>query len=181
MATFRGVFFQFKDNFSHFDRFSFFPATKLISSSTETDFHFGRRFGWLFVSFAAGTSFSLVDNLSVVGVTSIGISIAKAMVSKSVVSTIEKIRISISLRLSISRPLAIISIRVSMVSISESMVSKTIVSTIEEVGVSISLWFSISRPLAIVSIGISVVSISKTMVSKSIVSTIKQVGVSISL
>merc|ERR1719295_2112741 len=139
MATFRGVFFQFKDNFSHFDRFSFFPATKLISSSTETDFHFRRRFGWLYVSFAAGTFLSLVDNLSVVGVTSIGISITKAMVSKSVVSTIEKIRVSISLGFGISRPLSVVSIRISMISISKPMVSKSIVSTIEEVGVGISL------------------------------------------
>merc|ERR1719295_155019 len=174
MATFRGVFFQFKDNFSHFDRFSFFPATKLIRSSTETDFHFRRRFGWLFFSFTAGTSFSLVDNLSVVGVTSIGISIAKAMVSKSVVSTIEKIRISISLGFGISRSLAIVSIGISVV-------SKSIVSTIEKVRISISLRFGISRPLAIVSIGISVVSISKSMVSKSIVSSVQEVGVGISL
>merc|ERR1719300_2077021 len=81
---------------SFYVRFSIFPATKLISSSTETDFHFRRRFGWLFVSFAAGTSFFLVDNLSVVGVTSIGISIAKAMVAKSIVSTIKQVGVSIS-------------------------------------------------------------------------------------
>merc|ERR1719300_2166293 len=154
---------------SYYVRFSIFPATKLISSSTETDFHFRRRFGWLIVSFAAGTSFSLVDNLSVVGVTSIGISIAKAMVSKSVVSTIEKIRVSISLGFGISRSLAIVSIGISMVSI------------IEKVRISISLGFGISRPFAIVSIGISVVSISKSVIAKSIVSTIKQVGVGISL
>merc|ERR1712228_582532 len=45
-----------------------FPATKLISSSTETDFHFRRRLGWLFFSFTAGTSFSLVNSLSVVSI-----------------------------------------------------------------------------------------------------------------
>merc|ERR1719300_1477931 len=166
---------------SYYVRFSIFPATKLISSSTETDFHFRRRFGWLFVSFAAGTSFSLVDNLSVVGVTSIGISIAKTMVSKSVVSTIEKIRVSISLGFGISRPLSIVGIGISVISISKPMVSKSIVSTIKEVGVGISLWFSISRPLAIVSIGISVVSISKSVIAKSIVSSVQEVGISISL
>merc|ERR1711915_730476 len=146
-------------------RFSLFPATKLISSSTETDFHFRRRLGWLFFSFTAGTSFSLVNSLSVVSI-----------------SSIEKIRISISLWFGISRPLSVVSIGISVISISKTMVSKSIVSTIQEVGISISLGLriSISRPLAIVSIGISVVSISKSVITKSIVSTIKQVGVSIS-
>merc|ERR1711915_492398 len=151
-------------------RFSLFPATKLISSSTETDFHFRRRLGWLFFSFTAGTSFSLVNSLSVVSISSIGISIAQTVVSKSIVSTIEKIRVSISLGFGISRPLSVVSIGISVISISKTMVSKSIVSSVQEVGISFSLGLSISisRPLAVVSIGISVVSISKTMVSKSI-------------
>merc|ERR1711915_615753 len=113
-------------------RFSLFPATKLISSSTETDFHFRRRLGWLFFSFTAGTSFSLVTSLSVVSISSIGISIAKTMVSKSIVTTIQEVWISISLGLSISisRPLAIVSIGISVVSISKTMVSKSIVTTV---------------------------------------------------
>merc|ERR1719430_800618 len=97
---------------------------------------------------------------------------------------LEKVGVSISLGLCISRTLAIESIsmgiRVSIVS----SISKMSISSIEKVRISISLGLSISRTLAIVSymtIGVPVVS-SISKVSQAIsISSIQKVRVSISL
>merc|ERR1719244_1537826 len=112
-------------------------------------------------------------------------SIAKTRIAETIsISSIVESSISLSLRLGISRPLAIVSkggvsigrIAISVSSISKSGISKTSISktisisTIVESSISLSLRLSISRPLAIVSKGgVSVgrIAISVSSISKS--------------
>merc|ERR1719430_2718438 len=95
---------------------------------------------------------------------------------------LEKVGVSISLGLCISRTLAIVCISVGIRVSVVSSISKMSISSIEKVRIRISFGLSISRTFAIVSymsIGVSIVS-SIAKVSQTI-SSIDKVGVSVSL
>merc|ERR1719147_702875 len=107
--------------------------------------------------------------------------ISKVFIS---ISTIKKIRISISLRLSISRSLSVVGNSVGIGISVVSSIAKTVsvVSTIQKVGVSISLGLGISLTLSVV--GKSMVGIWVSVVAgiaKMSISSVQKVRVGISL
>merc|ERR1719323_2132987 len=102
-------------------------------------------------------------------------------VSQSIVSTIQKVRVSLSLRGSLSLPLAVVHTVVA-----KTVVAKTIAvspqSTIQKVGVSLSLGGSLSLTLAVVAKTVSTVVSSETVsVSQSVSSVAIEVRISGSL
>merc|ERR1711931_624141 len=101
------------------------------------------------------------------------------MTISKTISTIQKVGVSLSLRGSLSLPLAVV---VSSVSQSVSSVSQSIVSTIQKVGVSLSLGGSLSLTLAVVAKTVSTVVSSETVsVSQSVSSVAVEVRISSSL
>merc|ERR1719365_428781 len=102
-------------------------------------------------------------------------------VSQSIVSTIQKVRVSLSLRGSLSLPLAVVHTVVA-----KTVVAKTVAvspqSTIQKVGVSLSLGGSLSLTLAVVAKTVSTVVSSETVpVSQSVSSVAIEVRISSSL
>merc|ERR1712104_24968 len=100
------------------------------------------------------------------------------MTISKTISTIQKAGASLSLRGSLSLPLAVVVAVVETVSVSS--VSQSIVSTIQKVGVSLSLGGSLSLPLAVVVASVKTVAVAKT-VAVSPQSTIQKVRISLSL
>merc|ERR1712104_751 len=100
------------------------------------------------------------------------------MTISKTISTIQKAGASLSLRGSLSLPLAVVVAVVETVSVSS--VSQSIVSTIQKVRVSLSLGGSLSLPLAVVVASVKTVAVAKT-VAVSPQSTIQKVRISLSL
>merc|ERR1712228_386954 len=98
------------------------------------------------------------------------------MTISKTISTIQKVGVSLSLRGSLSLPLAVV---VVSESVAKTVVAKTVMcqSTIHKVGVSLSLGGSLSLPLAVV-----VASVAKTVATVAVAKTVaKTVVVGISL